>query len=483
MILLGLATIIQSFYDFYFSGRFYGLPGNWNWNATLIALTLPFLCFGIYRYFRKHDKVSFWLSAFVAFGGVALILYCQSKGTVLALIIACCSILILRYWRKMPWVYWLRTGIFLVVIGIILLWIFAEQLFIVFREDQRFFLWSGALGLIRENLWFGCGPDLFESAYAPHIPISYYLGRLVATLHDHVHNHLLQFAATMGIPALIAWCSVIVYVVIKNVRQVLGAGNWHLKLYLFIFVLLFIHSMFDIVILTWPLGCIFLIVFGILLGRALEQGTSKLAVTAAQKIFRIEHAKYILWFSCIAGFCGIIILLNYLYLNLFSSLHFRNVRMMPPTKNIKTFFQETKKSIAFKKTPQNTYLAAKVSLYDFKNPQKCLEYLDMLSDLGFKNYEYSNLLRAKALFASNNRTKSLLYFAQEQDNFPLSCVNLFYYRLTLSKLGRKEQAHAIDRHLKKILKLKGFNESILPTLLKDPDKDLRFKTFNKSRTK
>jgi hypothetical protein len=58
-------------------------------------------------------------------------------------------------------------------------------------------------------------------------------------------------------------------------------------------------------------------------------------------------------------------------------------------------------------------------------------------------------------------------------------VNLYYYRLTLKKLGKKQQADAVDKHLKRLLKLKGFNESMLPVLLKDQSKDLRFTKFNK----
>jgi len=473
MILLGLATIIQSFQELNFGSFLFGIPGNWNWNAALIAVTLPFICLGIYQCFNKRNKILPYLIAFTVLAGIALVLYCESRAAVLALVIACCCILILYYWKKIPLVYWLRVGMLLAIIGIILLGLFKEQIFVILKDDQRFFLWSGVFGLIEQNLWFGCGPEFFESAYAPHLSADYYLGRLVSARHPHVHNHLLQFAATMGIPALLAWCSVIVYAVIKNLGQAAGRGNWYLKLYLFIFILLFIHSMLDLVALVWPLGCIFLIVLGILLGRAIED--------SAQKEFK--QAKFIPTLSFIAGLCCAIVLLNYLYLNLFSSLHYRNARMMSDEKDVKSVFLETKKSIAFKMTPQNTSLAAKVSLYDFKNPLACLKFLDMLDSLGFKNYENNNLLRAKALAVTGKLAESLLYFAQEQQNYPLSCVNLYYYRLILSKLGKKQQADAIDRHLKSLLKQKGFTEDMLPVLLKDPFKDLKFRVFNETRVK
>ena len=345
--------------------------------------------------------------------------------------------------------------------------IFREHLFVILKDDQRIFLWAAALDLIKDNLWFGCGPDLFESAYAPHISADYYFGKYISTNHPHAHNHLLQFAATMGIPALIAWCSVIFYAVVKNLRQAAGQGNWELKLYLFTFILLFVHSMFDIVVLSWPLGCIFLIIFGILLGRAIEGSPQK----------EFKNAKVAPFICAVLGICLIVILFNYLYFNLLSSTHYRNARLMLDKKDVEAAFAETEISIVAKPSAKNTYLAAKISLYDFKDPRACLKYLDMLNSLGIKNYEHNNLLRAKALVVSGKLDESLLYFAQEQQNFPLSCINLYYYSFTLSKLGKKQQANGIDTHLQKILKLKGYTKKILPAMLKNPDIDFRFRKY------
>jgi O-antigen ligase/polysaccharide polymerase Wzy-like membrane protein len=473
MIILGLATAMQSFQDFRFSNQCYGIPGNWNWNACLIAISFPFICFGVHKYFCKNHKISLTINAFLIIVASVLIFYCEAKAVILALLIACCSIIVLHYWRKIPWIYWLRAGIILAILGIILLGMFKEHLFVFFEDDQRLSLWKGAFSLIGRNLWFGCGPELFESAYAPHISANYYLGRFVSVRHPHTHNHLLQFAATMGIPALIAWCSVIVYAVGNNLRKAVGQGNWKLKSYLFIFILLFVHSMLDIVVITWPLGCIFLIILGILLGHALENSRQQ----------KFKGNKLISQLCSVAGICLAILLINYLYFNFTSSMHYRNARLRMDEKDIKLAFSETVKSIDYKITPQNTSLAARISLYDFKKPQACLKYLDMMDSIGFKNYEHNNLLRAKALAVVGKANESLLYFAQEQQNFPLSCVNLYYYQLILNKLGKKPQADAIDKHFKTILKLKGFNEKMLPVLLKDPSIDLRFRLFNEESYK
>jgi O-Antigen ligase len=467
IILLGLATAIQSLQELNLGIQIFGISGNKNWNAGLISIAIPFICFAVHKYSRNNYKISLVVNIFIAIGGGLLIFYCESKAAVLALIISLCFIVVLYYWEKISWVYWLRIGVLVVVIGIVLIGLFKGYLFAFLKDDQRLFLWSGAIDLIGQNLWFGCGPELFESAYAPYIPADYYFGRLVSIRHPHAHNHLLQFAATMGIPALIAWCSVIVYALLKNLRKATGQGNWDLKLYIFTFILLLIHSMLDIVVLSWPLGCIFLIILGTLLGRALEDSPLKEA----------KQTKLISWSYCVLGGCLAILLINYLYFNFLGSMHYRNARLSMDKKDIKSAFSETVQSIDYKMTPQNTLLAANISLYDFKNPQACLKYLNMMDSTGFKNYEHNNLLRAKALAVTGKLNESLLYFAQEQDNFPLSCVNLHYYRLILNKSGKKEQANAIDKHLKSILKMKGFNEKMLPVLLKDPGIDLRFKTF------
>ena len=336
------------------------------------------------------------------------------------------------------------------------------------QNDQRLLLWFAALDLTGDNLWYGCGPEIFESMYAPYISADYYFGRFVSASHNHSHNHFLHFAATMGIPALIAWASVMFYAVGKNLRLATEKTAWRLKLYLFVFILLFVHSMLDIVVLSWPLGCIFLTVFGILLGRALEETQLK----------EVKVNKSVTSICCIAAIALLILLANYLYFNFLGTMHYRRAQLATIKKDAVTAFAETEKSITAMMTPQNTYLAAMISLYDFKNPKNCLKFLDQLNSLGFENYENNNLLRAKALAASGRMQESLLYFAKEQQNFPLSCVNLYYYRMVLRKLGKKQQAAAIDTHLKRILKMKGFDEKILPKLLKNPDNDLRFRFFD-----
>ena len=468
IIILGLATLIQTFQQMGLGALLTGLPGNWNWNASLIALFLPFSCFAVYKYWGKHRKSAISIIAALIIVVVLIIYRCHSKAVILGLIIASCSILVLFYWRKLSWINWIRAGILLAVLGIVSLSVFREIIFVVLKDDQRLFLWSGALDLLGQNLWIGCGPELFESAYAPHISAAYYLGRLVADRHPHAHNHLLQFVVTMGIPALIAWCSIIFYAVAKNLPKATGQGSWKLKLYLFSFILLFTNSMLDIVVLTWPLGCIFLILLGVLLGRAVERAPRH----------ESKQRQVVTIIFGVLGICLAIILLNYLYFNLLSSTHYRNAKILIDKKDLKSAFAQTKISIAAKPTAQNTYLAAIMSFDDFKNPQECLKYLDMLNSIGFENYMHNNQLRAKALVVTAKEKESLLYFAKEQQNFPLSCVNLYYYRLVLEKLGRKQQAAVMGDHLRMILKMKGYTEKIIPAMLNNPDIDLSFKSLN-----
>lgn len=466
MIVLGAATIFQSFMEISMIRPCYGVPGNWNWNAALIAVALPFF---IYNSFSQRCRFLYTSGMLLIIGGIYLIFYCESKAVLLALTVSVFTVLLIRYWRKCPPAWWIRAGAFFIVVSILLLLLFKNYAVNALGEDQRLFFWEGALALIKRHWVIGCGPELFESAYAPYIPLDYFGGRLVSVSHPHSHNHLLQFAATMGIPALIAWCSVIVFVVGKNLRAAVGKGKRKLKLYLFVVILLFIHSMFDIVILSWPLGCIFLIVLGILIGRAAERSAFK----------EIRPGKYIPVLCWIIAICLAVLLLDSLYRNFKSSKHYRNARLMLDQKSINPAFEEVRKSIAVKATPQNTYMAARIAFYDFNKPQLCLRYLKHLEALGFENFEHSNLLRAQALATTGKLKESLLYFAREQENFPLSCVNLHYYRLALRALGRKAQADAMDGHLKSLLKMKGLPENALPVLLKDPYKDLRFRDFKK----
>ena len=202
---LGLATLIQTSQELIFRLLPVGIPGNWNWNASLIAVSVPFICFLVYKYLYRHYKISLSLIVFLLITGICLMFYCKSKAAILSLITACGVLLVLRYWKRIPGVYWSVFGVLLLVSGMILIYLIRDHVSTYLKNDQRLLLWKAALDLIGQKPWFGSGSDVFESCYAPYIPVDYYLGRLVSVRHNHTHNHFLYFAATMGIPALIVW--------------------------------------------------------------------------------------------------------------------------------------------------------------------------------------------------------------------------------------------------------------------------------------
>ena len=120
-------------------------------------------------------------------------------------------------------------------------------------------------------------------------------------------------------------------------------------------------------------------------------------------------------------------------------------------------------------SPQNTYLAAMISLYDFKNPQQCLKFLEQLNSLGFENYEHNNLLRAKALVGGRQDAAIFAVFRQKNSRIFLYHV-LIYITIGLSWISwaKKPQANAIGMHLKNLLETKGFSEKMLPELPERP---------------
>ena len=468
MAFIAIVTFIQSVYYVFISGQCFGLPGNWNWNSSLIIVTFPFVSYLFYLLLGKANKYWVGWTLIWAVAGMVLVFFCKSKAALLALVGALFFISALRYWRKFPVAYWLRGGVVLFVIVIFMFFLFKVQVIAVLEDDQRISLWNGVIALTKDYPLLGCGPEFFESAIAPYVPEDYYLGRLPSIRHLHAHNQFLHVGATMGVPVLIAWGVFIISLFVKNLRWASGAGNWDLKLYLFVFVVLLVHSLLDVVLLSWPLGCIFLIISGVLLGRAVESSTFE-----SRRVNRIFDVS-----SKVLAVCLLPFLFYCLYANFISTIHYRNARLMIGREDIRKVFREVEKSITARVTPQNTILAAKISLYDFKDPQACLKYLDLLKSTGFENYEHNNLLRAKALVSSGRIDKSLKYFDREFDNFPLSCVNLYYYQLVLRKAGRKQEAEAVSKHLDRILKLKGFSRQTIPLLLKDPHMDLRFKDYN-----
>ncbi|MCL5292293.1 MAG: O-antigen ligase family protein [Actinobacteria bacterium] len=84
--------------------------------------------------------------------------------------------------------------------------------------ESRVEIWKSALSMTKERPVFGYGPDTFKLAFPLHETLA--SARLFPqTLADNAHNIILQTAATLGIPALIAFLAIFLIFYVELFRK------------------------------------------------------------------------------------------------------------------------------------------------------------------------------------------------------------------------------------------------------------------------
>jgi hypothetical protein len=82
--------------------------------------------------------------------------------------------------------------------------------------QDRIYFWQSALEMIRNNAWLGVGPDSFGNWIGIYRTKEFYVFReglmVDPGFTDNAHNVLLQIGATLGIPALILYVLLLVFV-------------------------------------------------------------------------------------------------------------------------------------------------------------------------------------------------------------------------------------------------------------------------------
>ena len=165
-------------------------------------------------------------------------------------------ILILR--KKALSIFWfssvLSTGL-LVLFGVFGNGPLREMLFqpsTLYRVDY----WRAALRMLRENLFFGVGPDQFQYFYTRYRD-SASVRRELNVITDSAHSYFLQAGATMGILFLSAFLILYIYITYMAVRKSfllrstnLNLDDWVVSLWLG-FVLQAMISVENVVLISW----------------------------------------------------------------------------------------------------------------------------------------------------------------------------------------------------------------------------------------
>ena len=294
--LFWLIDVVLGFVQYYGLHWFlFGLPGNINWNAALLAVTAPFAILTAWKWCPSEENWSvnsLWrIGTFLLVTGVTIwqIVLTDSRGTLLGIAAAGLLWVFLKLGHRARRLI-LFAVLALAIVGSIWFVFFAshERILENLSRDERVFLANTTMSMIAEQPEIGFGAPSFEQEYLAFRRPEFFSMRHSAVRIDHPHNHLLYIAASFGILGLLCWLYLLLEPMFFAAKSIAGE-TWVLtdenlgpnlvaayefrdcglddetRLSLLCLVGLLVHAQFDLVLFRWPTNLLAMIFLGLLI--------------------------------------------------------------------------------------------------------------------------------------------------------------------------------------------------------------------------
>lgn len=293
--LLWLIDVVLGFVQYYGLHWFlFGLPGNINWNAALLAVTAPFAILTAWKWCPSEDNWSVNSLWRIGTGGLVAgvtvwqIALTDSRGTVLGIAVAGALWVFLKLehrGRRLT----LFAVLSLAIVGSVWFAFFVPHGRILdeLSRDERVFLANTTMSMIAEQPEIGFGAPSFEQEYLRFRRPEFFSMRHSAVRIDHPHNHLLYVAASFGILGLLCWLYLVLEPMFFAAKRIAGE-TWvptdeklpagmtayefrdcgmddETRLSLLCLAGLLVHAQFDLVLLRWPTNLLAMIFLGLLI--------------------------------------------------------------------------------------------------------------------------------------------------------------------------------------------------------------------------
>lgn len=461
-----------------------GIPANRNWHGGFILGCTPIFIFALYRalkYFKIPQKfIYLMLTVPILFS--AVILYrCYSRGANLSLIVTIIILLVIWLNIKKPKNYkriMVISTLGLITIGIASLLVYGDKIASLMLIDVRIPLWRGALDLFFDNLPIGVGSPSYESHYAYHIPIDRFIRSWYFTYRsDHPHNHLLYLVGSFGLLGGIALLYLWLYPIIFCCRK-FKTLSFNFKLIFISFLLLSLHSLFDLIIFRWPTVFMALILQGILW---------KLVFSDSQKLNQkqieskeqdtIQMSRISKYGSNIVLYCTAFYILYVGYAmtydNIYGSLYCRtSLQLYRKTKPYSFFYCE--KSLKTNMNTRSIYNAGKISLFDLNDHLLALKYFKLLETHPAKIIAHANSYIADCYIRMNRNTEALEYIENDVKVFPIGVLSHYKKIYLEKKLKRLKQADKTAQKLHWIIQIKNLTPEDIDRIRRHPELDGKY---------
>lgn len=449
-----LFSVIANFYDMKMDNQRAGFTGNWNWSATLTLITSGSIFF-IFRKILPGFK-RFWgiyFTGLIALAAVYLYFVANfPKGTIVAAFVGGIVLLwgYLDYFTNRKQRSMLYLLIFIILAGgaFFMRGRIAEML----KNDTRIYLWQNGFNVILFNPTAGCGYGRYISEAADKMPEKYFLTDNAAVIHNHPHNEFIYLIATFGIGGIVL-CIWILYIFIKSMFLFERRRDFKNGYFLFIFTVLLMHSMVDVLLMHWPNGPIFNLLCGALVPMLKIHDNAVVPeineqpeanVSEEDKTEKYPEFKYISAIICI-------IIGGYLlYMNLMASMYYR--QSVNLGNNLKARADITRKSMQYRATYKTVNDAAVLS-------ESAAEGLKLLCSMeektGIANFAHTNYQKAIFYLQVNDFQKAYESCLEEEKCFPYSIRNLYLLQNILDFTGEHKERDIVRKKIIDIIKLKS----------------------------
>lgn len=448
------ASIAMNIHNAVYDSNGAGLTGNWNWSSTLTLISGSSLFFLLRKKLPAFERK--WGIYFTVFSVILLIyLYFAGhfpKGTIGSGLIA----LGLLFWCYLDYFFSRRARVILLGAAIIIAGFTAvrQKDFIAgqLKNDTRLYLWENGLRVIVENPLLGCEYGRYMTVSADKMAPEYFLTGHAAVIHNHPHNEFLFHLANFGIGGTVL-ILLMLYTLVKAIRLFERDRNFFNGYFLFIYTVLLIHSMVDVTLMHWPCNILFYLAVGALIPMMDEDKLPENQNTPA----------YLKGIAIILALSGCYLF----FMNFMSSMYYRMGLNLG--KNYAKRLEVTRKSFSYRPTYKTVNDIAVLC----NSPEESLLLMLSMKNLtGIENYSHNNLITANLLMQLKMPEQALKYYEKEQQCFPLSVRNLYFFRNALLQLKKRDEAIGVEKMIFEIIKIKNLEKRHINILIKSQEYDL-----------
>jgi len=526
--LLWLIDVALGFVQYYGLHWFlFGLPGNINWNAALLAVTAPFAILTAWKWCPSEDNWSvnaLWRNGtLLLVAGVTVwqITLTDSRGTILGVAAAGALWVFLKLGHRGRHLT-LFAVLTAAIVGSLWFTFFASHGRILdeLSRDERVFLANTTMSMIAERPEIGFGAPSFEQDYLNFRRPEFFSMRHSAVRIDHPHNHLLYIAAASGILGLLCWLYLVLepmFFAAKRIAgetwvwsdipgngcggkpepegigaNIIGFGEFQncgmddeTRLSLLCLAGLLVHAQFDLVLFRWPTNLLAMVFLGLLIHEREGSPAPFWRPPAFLRRFRLQFLKkterdhmpehrtrHLIRPALFA--IGLVLLGTALF-SAFANLtaesiawHADNVAMEGRHEDAARLYL-TAASVPGSSLPLRSRALKHASLYDTTHAAR---YYAMFTASSTPDFGYVNDYFARACVIGGHPADAIPFLKRTMALRPRSVLPLLMLMDVYERIGSRGAVDAVQERLRKLMDYRHLEPEDLDIILNNQELDL-----------